>query len=414
MSIIRISGSMNGSITTIPSKSVTHRAIICAALSQGKCKISNVELSKDIQATINCIDTLGLAAFEYKDKTLHISGKGSDIQEHVLLNCGESGSTLRFMIPIATLFSKSAEFIGEGRLMERPIEPLKNALIKNGISFVGNTVSEELKCGEYDIAGNVSSQFISGLLFALPLLKGDSIINLTSELQSKPYVELTRYVQKKFGVNSKFIDSNTIEVPGYQRYTPCDMEIEGDYSHAAFFAVGGAIGGGVIIYGLLADSIQGDKDIFNILEKMGADIEYGEKYIKVNKSDLRGITIDASDIPDLVPVLAVAGAAAKGRTVIVNAARLRIKESDRLSAISEELRKLGADILETPDGLIINGGKPLAGHEVFAHNDHRIAMSLAIACAITKGEILLSGSESVSKSAINFWKEFESLGGKIS
>lgn len=398
----------------MPSKSVTHRAIICAALSQGKSKISNVELSKDIQATINCIEKLGLAAFEYKDKTLFVNSENPDIKENVLLNCGESGSTLRFMIPIAPLFSKSTEFTGEGRLMERPIKPLKAALAKNGINFIGNTVSGELRYGEYDIAGDVSSQFISGLLFALPILKGDSVINLKSELQSIPYVELTRYVQKKFGVNSRFTDSRTIEVMGGQRYTPCDIEIEGDYSHAAFFAVGGAIGGGVTISGLLKDSVQGDKEIFDILEKMGAQVEYGDGYIKVNKSRLHGVTIDAGNIPDLVPVLSVAGVASEGRTQIINASRLRIKESDRLSAISGELKKLGADILMTDDGLIINGGKPLAGHEVFAHNDHRIAMSLAVACAITKGEILLSGSESVAKSAINFWEEFKSLGGKIS
>ncbi|MFZ5974241.1 MAG: 3-phosphoshikimate 1-carboxyvinyltransferase, partial [Bacillota bacterium] len=273
------------------------------------------------------------------------------------------------------------------------------------------TVSGRLSPGTYEMPGNVSSQFLTGLLFALPVLNGDSRIRLSSPLESGGYVEMTRAMQARFGVHSAFSDAFTLHIPGNQRYTPCAVRVEGDYSHAAFFLVAGAIGGNITLAGLSADTTQGDRAIIDILRRMGADVREDENGVHVCGQSLRGTEIDASQIPDLVPVLSVAACAAKGETRIYNAARLRFKECDRLSAVAQELSALGADISESADALHIRGTGALKGGSCKSHGDHRMAMSLAVASSICTEEVVLDGWECVSKSAAAFWEEFRQLGG---
>jgi 3-phosphoshikimate 1-carboxyvinyltransferase len=376
---------LSGEIEAITSKSAAHRALICAFLCEQKPEIKIENTSNDIETTRIC-----LAAMNKKN---------------AVINCGESGSTLRFLLPLATILCCGAQFVGEGRLPERPIADLLDALHKNGVNFSNEklplTISGELKSGEFVLPGNVSSQFASGLLFALPLLKGDSVIKLTSTLESKNYVDMTMNMLHDFGV--KIIRSeNKYEVRGNQIYkSPGVIEIEKDWSNAAFFLTAGAIGEPVDVTGLDANSAQGDKEIVSILKRFK---ESGE---------LRGIRIDVSETPDLLPILAVAGAIAKGETTLFNAARLRLKESDRLSSVREMLCNLGAKVEEKTDSLIITGGV-LKGGVVDSAGDHRIAMSAAIAGCFCEGITIIKGAEAVEKSYPGFFKDFAKLGGKYS
>lgn len=412
MSRMRVSGRLSGKVEAMPSKSMAHRAVLCAALSGGESRISHIALSRDIQATIACAKALGLADFSFAGDELRVIGRPRTVAEEALLPCGESGSTLRFFLPLSCLLAKKARFVCEGRLTERPLEPLKSLLMEKGVAWPGShEVSGRPAAGTFEIAGNVSSQFISGLLFALPLLEKDSVIRLTTPLESAGYVELTRQMQAAFGVRSEWKSERELLVPGNQTYRPSDVRVEGDYSHAAFFAVAGQIGGEIAVSGLLPDSRQGDKAVLEILARMGGNIEIRGGTVFSRPSPLSGTVIDAAQIPDLVPILAVAGAAAKGETRIVHAQRLRIKESDRLAATAAELAKMGAEIEETPDGLVIRGGRPLHGAEIDSHNDHRIAMAAAVAAGLAAGETVIGGAECVAKSAPQFWEEFRSLGG---
>ena len=278
----------------------------------------------------------------------------------------------------------------------------------------GIRVCGRLESGVFRCRGDVSSQFISGLLLALPRAVGDSRIELTTPLESRGYVELTLQAMAMFGITAHWEGENAIIIPGGQTYKPAAVRVEGDYSHAAFFLVAGAIGSGIGCSGLKSDTLQGDRAILSVLRTMGAEIEESSGIITAHPSKLHGTVIDAAQIPDLVPVLAVAACAATGETRIINAARLRIKESDRLSAMAEELHMLGGDVSELSDGLIIRGTGRLKGGSVDSRNDHRVAMSLAVASSICQNDVILSGYESVKKSAPDFFIEFEGLGGAIS
>lgn len=410
--IMRVTGKLSGHIVAQPSKSAAHRSILSASLAEGESRIGPVQLSEDIEATLSCASSLGLMTWKQEGTSIIIQGLPKEKRVWAHLDCGESGSTLRFFLPLAPIFAEGTEFIGRGRLMERPVEPFKSLLIKKGVTWGGMTLAGRYQGGEFALPGNVSSQFVSGLLFALPLLEEPSRICLTTPLESAGYVALTQGIQAAFGVSSNWESERVLHVPGGQRYLPRHMRVEGDFSHAAFFAVAGALGGGVEIVGLPGDSCQGDKAIFPLLEEMGAQVSFENGAYQVAPGPLRGIEVDARQIPDLVPILAVAGAYAEGKTHIRNAGRLRIKESDRLSAMAEELTRLGAKVEEQPDGLVIWGGNPLKGGRVNSHNDHRIAMSLAIAAGFSKEPVEIEGWECVKKSAPHFWSEFGSLGGE--
>jgi 3-phosphoshikimate 1-carboxyvinyltransferase len=331
----------------------------------------------------------------------------------VSVDCGESGSTLRFLLPIAALSGDLAEFKGSGRLLGRPLDVYAKIFSEAGARFSVEkgrvTVCGPLKSGNYDLPGDVSSQFVSGLLFALPLLDGDSEIRLSTPLESRRYVDMTIDVMRRFGVEIGAGDS-LYTVPGGQRYRPAVYRAEADYSQAAFFLAAAALGRDVETSGLDPESIQGDRAILGVLRDMGAEVQWNGGRISVKASSLSAVTVDARETPDLVPPVAALCCFCRGTSRIVNAGRLRLKESDRLSALAAELRKLGASIDEGDDSLAITGVDRLRGGSVDAWGDHRIAMSMAVAAIHCDSPVLLSGWLSVNKSYPGFWSDFEGGG----
>lgn len=411
---------LSGKVKAPPSKSYAHRAIISAFLSGEECKINNIRHSDDILATLDCIKALG-GAFECDEKksTVVMGTSSSPISKKIRLNCNESGSTLRFFVPIALCFCENVEFCGKGRLMSRPLTPYFDIFDELGIKYKKKndtlTIKGRLQPGNFAIDGSVSSQFITGLLFALPLLDGDSEIHIKGNLSSKGYIDITLDVLKKFGIKIKNDNYEVFTVKGNQKYKPRSYTVEGDFSQAAFFLVAGALGCDITVSGLNANSLQGDKKILDIISETGAEIEKigASKFRALSTPTMHGITVDADEIPDLVPILAVLLSFCKGESRIVNAARLRLKESDRLAAIATELKKLGADIEEGDDFLVIRGKQVLGGAEVSSHNDHRIAMSTAIAACRCEGSVIIDGAKkSVKKSYPDFFEDYERLGGK--
>ncbi|MGN0488457.1 MAG: 3-phosphoshikimate 1-carboxyvinyltransferase [Ruminococcus sp.] len=408
------SSKLKGTVQIPPSKSDVHRAIICAALSRGKCTVAPVALSEDIKATINCIKTLG-ADISIENDVLTIDGNNLFNVDNCQLHCGESGSLLRFIIPVVSAMGITATFTGEGRLPERPIGIYLDCLPKAGVkcttkSGLPLTVEGQLNSGEFEIPGNVSSQFITGLLFALPLVKGDSKIILTSPLESIAYVDITINCMAKFGVKIETTDYGYF-IKGNQKYIPCDYTTEGDWSNAAFFMTAAALTGEVTVKGVMKNSPQGDKEIAHILKSFGAEVELSENSVTVRKNTLTATDIDARQIPDLVPILAVCASFAKGTTNITGAERLRIKESDRLSAIANALNAVGGKVMEKPDGLVITGVDSISGGLVQGVNDHRIVMAMSVAALMSTGTVTITDKESTNKSYPGYFEEYNKLGG---
>lgn len=404
-----------GAVTAPPSKSDVHRAIICAALSKGICTVSPVALSNDIKATIGCIEALGATA-KISSNVLTVDGTNIFKNKSAVLDCGESGSTLRFFIPVAALGGVNTEFVGHGRLPERPIGIFTEALPKAGVKCETNgglplKISGKLQSGRFEIPGNVSSQFISGLLFALPLLDGDSDIVLTSPIESVGYINMTIYTMAQFGVIVETTDYGW-HIKGGQAYTPADYTTDGDWSQAAFFMVSAAINGSVTVNGVNKNSAQGDKNIAGLLSQFGADVKQDDTSVTVTSRKMKAITIDASQIPDLVPVLTVCASFAEGTTRIIKAERLRIKECDRLKAAADLINSLGGKVKELPGGLEITGVEKLTSGCVDGCNDHRIVMSAAASAAGLDGKIECTYALSVNKSYPDFYKDYNSIGGK--
>ncbi len=414
--VMLMQSKLKGAVTVPSSKSICHRAVICAGLSEGSSKISNVNYSQDIDATCSAMENLGVNIVK-SNKSLKIRGTKKINPAHNHIECRESGSTLRFLIPIASLSGKEVVFKGEGQLAERPLGPYYNIFEDKKIKYKnsdGNlplTIQGRLEPGEYRVKGDVSSQFISGLLFALPLLEGDSKITITTRLESKPYVDLTIDTLKDFSVTVENNNYKEFIIKGNQKFKAKDYCVEGDFSQAAFWLTAGTLGADVECLGLKMKSLQGDKVIVSVIEKMGGRIAASEEGIKAIPAKTKGIVFDASESPDLVPIIAVLGALSEGKTEIINAERLRLKECDRLKAISTELRKIGADIQEKADGLIINGKKSLTGGRVNSWNDHRIAMALAVASLKCENPVIIKDALCVRKSYPDFWKHFKMLGG---
>ena len=408
-------GALNGTVSVPPSKSAAHRAIICAALSDGTSIIEPVELSNDIKATIECMKKLG-AEIQLENKTLTVNGSNIFSADNIQLDCGESGSTLRFLIPVAAAGGVSTEFVGHGKLPERPIGVFTECLPQHNVECITKgglplKINGRLESGTYYVPGNISSQFITGLLLALPLTNGDSEIILTSELQSGDYINMTVDTMKAFGVEVS-ASENGWKIKGGQHYKPMHFTVEGDWSQAAFFMTAAALGGKITIDNLDINSRQGDKACMEIYSQFGADITLHDNgCITIEHNKLKGTEINAENIPDMVPALAVVAALCKGTTVITGAERLRIKECDRLAAMRDGLSRLGADITETPDGFIINGREKLFGAEVDGYNDHRIVMSLTVAAVRSDGDIIITGPESVNKSYPDFFEVHKKLGG---
>ncbi|MDP4143516.1 MAG: 3-phosphoshikimate 1-carboxyvinyltransferase [Bacillota bacterium] len=424
MKSVRINPSeLEGKISIPPSKSVSHRAVICAGLSQGVSKVENIIFSEDIIATCRAMESLGVRIenqYANDDRsTLIINGREDLDLYKDEIDCTESGSTLRFMIPIAALVGKKVGFKGKGKLVSRPLNDYYNIFDKQEINYttvnggLPLTIDGKLKAGEYELSGDVSSQFITGLLFALPLMDGDSKIIITTDLESKGYVDLTLEALEKFSVHVENNNYKEFIIKGNQKYISRDYKVEGDYSQAAFWITAGLLGGDLKCCDLDINSLQGDKEILDIVQRMKGNLTITDDCIQAVTSSTTGTIIDASQCPDIVPILAVLGSLSSGTTEIINAERLRIKESDRLKAISTELNKLGADIEEKQDGLLIKGVEKLKGGIVDSWNDHRIAMALAVASIKCTEPVTITNSDCVKKSYPGFWEDFKKMNGNL-
>ncbi len=412
---VKVKGNgIQGKVNAIPSKSDVHRALICAALADRKSRVNFASASEDINATISCLNSLG-AVVTVDDNGAMIEPIGNKLKSGATLDCGESGSTIRFMIPVAAALGAGCSFVGKGRLSQRPLEPLASLLAENGCEFSQQgvfplNVKGKLDGDYFEIRGDVSSQFITGLLFALPVIGGGRI-KVLPPVESRKYIDMTVKTMRKFGVSITVID-NIYTVSGSYKVLDEIYDSEGDWSNAAFFLSAAAIKGHVRCENIFSESLQGDKQIVEILKSFGAGVLTGEDFVEVKSAKLRGIDIDASQIPDLVPVLSVVSAFADGETRIYNAGRLRIKESDRLSAVSTVLDSLGADVTELDEGLIIKGnpGFKYSG-KADSFNDHRIVMSAAVMALCSGGEVIITNAEAVNKSYPSFFDDFVSLGG---
>lgn len=408
----------NGQVRIISSKSDGHRSLIAAALAEEESVLFVDGWSDDMEATMRCLK--GLGAELYKEPSgIEVVPIPRNAGGKAVLDCGESGSTLRFLLPVAGALGKNALFEGKGRLPERPIGILLEEMEQHGCKANNDHLPVELEgklqSGVYTLPGNVSSQFITGLLFALPILEGNSEIRLTTDIESKGYIDMTLKTLKTFGVEVKETEHGWI-IPGGQKYQGPRMRFaEGDWSNAAFWLVAGAIHGSIGCQGLDMESPQGDRAIVSLLEEFGAESKIILNQVTMTHKEMKGIRIDASQIPDLVPILCVAAAAAEGKTEIYNAGRLRIKESDRLAAMAECMKKIGVEVEEKPDGIIITGGcNPPAGEIVIdSHNDHRIVMAMAIAAVSLGVELTIEGADAVNKSYPSFFLELQKLGGVV-
>ena len=416
---IKSSRTVGGNIGAPPSKSMAHRAVLCAALAKGTSHLHHLAFSKDISATLGAAGRL-CARVTTGENDAVVEGLGRFLPVDAPVDCCESGSTLRFLIPLASLTGQEVTFTGRGRLMERPQSVYKTLYQQQGLRFEQGadrlTVEGALTPGEYELAGNVSSQFISGLLFALPLLSGDSTLHLIPPVESRSYIDMTRAVQAAFGVQSRWLDENTLALPGNQRYHPCDYAVEGDYSQAAFPAVLGAVCGGVTITGLAPETLQGDAVILDILRRCGAQFTREGDAVTFAKAPLHGVDIDLADCPDLGPVLMVLGLLCEGTTIICNAERLRLKESDRIAAMEAELRACGG-VLESEGGTITVHGCADKLHApagtLHGHNDHRVVMSLAVLALSTGLALTVDDAEAITKSWPNFFDAIKPLGAEV-
>ena len=389
-----------GTIPAIASKSQAHRLLICAALADRPTTVACPTLSADIDATADCLRALG-ADIAYEDGFFTVTPI-ENIPESPALDCGESGSTLRFLLPVVCALGAKATIQMHGRLPQRPLSPLWEELERHGAVLTRPTddtiaVAGALTTGDYTLAANISSQFISGLLFALPLLGGDSAITLTGKLESASYLTMTVRALGLFGVDCPF-DGDTYTVPGGRKLTsPGTARVEGDWSNAAFWVVADNICGGTLhVTGLDPDSPQGDRAVIALADRIAAG----------------NAVVDCQDVPDLVPVLSVLAAVTPGVTRFENAGRLRIKESDRLAATAGLINALGGSAEELPEGLVITGKDRFAGGTVDSANDHRIAMSAAVAALASDGPVVLHGAQAVNKSYPAFWADYNALGGK--
>ncbi len=412
-------GAVSGTVRAIPSKSAAHRLLICAALADKPTHVFCEKESQDIAATVRCLEALGASIWQEGGAYRVVPIHRERIPQPCTLDCGESGSTLRFLVPVVCALGVTATFQMAGRLAQRPMEPLATQLREHGCTITHKPdqdrmeVSGQLQPGTFTIPGNVSSQFITGLLFALPLLDRESTLVVEGELESKGYVDMTLSALQTFGITPpKTEDRWTISPSTYA--SPGTLRVEGDWSNAAPWLCMGILGGeGITVDGMDPQSLQGDKGVCEVLARMGGLISGQDNAISAMPGTLTSTLIDARNIPDLVPVLAAAAATAPGQTQVEGAARLRIKESDRLMTTRQTLNALGGDVEETEDGLIIRGKPRLAGGTVDAQGDHRIAMLAAVASVVCNGPVTITGAEAIRKSYPTFWQELRDLGKEV-
>lgn len=408
----------NGSVHIPPSKSMSHRAIICAALAQGKSTITNVAFSQDILTTIEGMRNLGAQITVEKDS---VTIEGIKDFQHLAkkeIFCLESGSTLRFFIPIFSLCNQEVIFTGQGRLLQRPQKVYEDIFHEQGLDFVqsedGIHIHQSLQAGSYTMKGDVSSQFISGLLFVLPLLKEDSTLHILPPFESKSYVDLTLQMMALYGVHASFMDEHTLHIPGNQTYVAHDYDIEGDYSQLAFFAVLAALNHDLTITGVHHDSKQGDKQILSILKDFQIQVDEIERGYHIHKGNPIAHEINLENCPDLGPILCVLAMYSQGETHIYNAGRLRIKESDRIEAMQQELHKFGVDMRSTEDEIFITGKQQYTcSKELQGHNDHRIVMALSIATTCSRSTTTIDDAQAINKSYPAFFEDLLGVNGKV-
>lgn len=406
-------GTRSGKVTIPSSKSFAHRFLICAALSQNESIVKCDGISKDIEATIKCLNALG-AEITVSDNDIFVKPILKVKKEICNLYCGESGSTLRFLIPVVGALGAEAVFYMEGKLSERPLDDLTRTLAENGMKIQQKGTmlycSGKLRSGNYRIPGNISSQYISGMLFALPLIEGKSTLEVYGNIESADYIIMTENAISIAGISFSKKAVNYL-FSGNQKYIVNENAIvERDWSNAAFFICIGAVSkNGITLSDMNLSSKQGDIEILNIIKRFGADIITDNNSVTVKKGSLKGQIIDAKAIPDLIPTICALACAAEGKTEIINAERLRLKESDRIATTAAMLRSLGAVVIEKSDGMIIEGTGKLEGGEIDAANDHRIAMSAAVAASICNKEVIINGAQCVSKSYPDFWIHLEKL-----
>ncbi len=408
---------LSGTVPAVPSsKSQVHRLMIAAFLSGKETVLEGITLSRDTEATANCLTALGARVSESGDSL--ILRRGSRPVGETILDCGDSASTLRFLLPVSAALGTEAVFTGRGRLPVRPLSPLYEEMTAHGARMSAPGIFPlrlrgKLTAGRWRMAGNVSSQFFTGLLLALPLLDGDSILEVLGPLESEPYVNLTLEILKRFGIRILRTEKGFV-VPGNQQYRgPEQIRAEADWSSAAFWLAAGALSReGITCRGLNPDSAQGDRAILAILRDFGAEVFTEKDTVTVRSGDLQGIDLDAAQIPDLVPVIAVLASCAAGETRIRSVARLRLKESDRVASLLALLRALGGRAEASGNEMIIHGSGGFAGGVADSSGDHRIAMAAAVAASRSQKSILLRGAEAVEKSYPEFWDEFRRLGGQ--
>jgi 3-phosphoshikimate 1-carboxyvinyltransferase len=416
---------LTGEVTAPPSKSYTHRAVIVASLAAGKSIIESPLLSDDTLYTINACRYLG-ADITMNGERLRIIGGGGKIRlatgkDRIFV--GNSGSTIRMVAPLAALGQSRVVFDGDSRLRQRPMGDLISALESLGVharSLNDNGCPPieiqggKLSGGEVSLAGEESSQHISSLLMIAPYIKDGIKIRIAGGLRSRPYIDITLDVMRAFGVETVNKDYKEFSVRGGQEYKARHYRIEGDYSSAAYFFAAGAIGGKeVTVKNLKTDSVQGDKHLLDILAEMGCSVDYQKEQIVISRrKELKGISVDMDDYPDLVQTLAVVAAYAEGKTEMTNIAHLRFKESDRISDTAAELGRMGIRVNVGDNSMVVYGGKP-EGREIEAHADHRMAMSLAIAALFAEGSSTINGAEAVSKSYPRFFADLKRLGAKV-
>ena len=423
MDVIIGPGTLRGTIKAIPAKSELHRALICAAFADRPTEVLldgrpyAAGIPDDIRATVSCLQALG-AGIGPSENGFSV-GPVRSVPEDPVLDCLESGSTLRFMLPVAAAVSGHAAFTGSGRLPDRPVSELVRAMESHGVSFTADRLPLEthgrLEAGDYEIPGNVSSQYITGLLLAFPLLKEACSLRLTTALHSADYVHITLDVLSRFGVRIAG-DGSVYQTEAAETYrSPGTVRIGGDWSNAAAFLVMGVLGAGndVTAEGLDPDSSQGDRAVTALLRAMGGSVINEQNGVRAVSSPLRSAEIDIDPTPDLMPVLAAAACGASGTTVFRNAGRLRLKESDRIRSTADLIRSLGGAAEEGPDYLAVTGTGRLKGGTADAGGDHRLVMAAAAASCIADGPVRILGAEAVNKSYPSFFNDFKTLGGNV-
>lgn len=416
MNVLITPGKLSGTILIPPSKSQIHRAVIAASLAKGKSVISNVAYNDDVLATIGAMEKIGVKMIR-NNQQLIINGVGRVVfSDDNIIDCNESGSTLRFILPLFSLSRQKIVFVGKPGLIRRPLAIYEDMFRQMNLSLVPNErgfiMNGALPPGIYELPGNISSQFISGLMFALPLLKGDSVIRLTTVLESEEYVTMTVSMLKQFGVEIA-VNGNEYLIRGGQTYTPANFTVEGDFSQMTAFAAAGLMSGEVQCKNIHYDETQADRRILDFGRRMGGVVEETDQGYVFRKSNLIGATFDVSQCPDLTPAVALMGAVAEGITVIENAGRLKYKESNRLLSISETLKALGADVEVGKDNLVIRGKPWLEGGPVDSFNDHRIVMMAAIASSRCQRPVLVKNVEAITKSYPDFFVDFARIGGNF-